>query len=425
MAVRQVQQRFTPPETVLGVVDTVIVAGNAKTKTYVILNEMALHQGDTVTAEAMEYDRNRIYGLGLFTRVEVMYDSLESIRFLFVDVNERWYVLPIPIFGFRDGDPKRIYAGAGLQHENVGGRNQKLRASLVLGSDPSAGVAFADPLLFHDERVFFSIGLSFNRVRNKSEVETARTGSFDEFHYDANATFGKRFTLTQTAGINVGFRQLEVSSWWPGRTVAANGKDRFLYATASYLFDSRDLFEYPSRGGFAALYATKYGLGESAVNFTRFGADLRRYTPLPFGFTVAARVQGSTITGGEVPSYAHMFFGYGERLRGWFGTVLEGENIASATLELRHYLIAPRVFRQTFLPVPEEFSVWRFGLSAALFANTGAIWDRGAKVGPGDLFSGYGAGLHLLLPYSVVVRVEYAWNQYRRGEFILDLRGSI
>ncbi len=411
------------PETPLGIIDTVIIGGNHKTKDYVILNEMALRRGDTVTAEGMDYDRDRIYSLGLFTRVDVMYDSLEHVKFLYVDVNERWYLIPFPILGFRDGDTKRFFFGAGLMHENLGGRNQKLRTLLILGADPEVSLAFADPLILRDERIFFAAGLSFNRLLNKSEVEVARTGPFDEFHYDVNVTFGKRFTLTQVASINAGFRHAEVSAWWPGRTISPNGKDKFLYGTASYVLDSRDLFEYPSRGGYAALYATKYGFGEAAVNFTRFGTDLRGYIPLPLGFTLATRFQGSIVSGGEVPVYAHVFFGYGERLRGWFNTVLEGDDCASATIELHHYLLTPRVFRMTSLPIPEEFAVWRFGISAAIFANTGNAWYRGQKLTP--LYSGYGAGLHFLLPYSLVVRVEYALNQYRNGEFILDLRGAI
>ena len=124
-----------------------------------------------------------------------------------------------------------------------------------------------------------------------------------------------------------------------------------------------------------------------------------------------------------MPIYAHVFFGYGERLRGWFNTVLEGDDCAGATIELHHYLLTPRVFRMTALPIPEEFAVWRFGISAAIFANTGNAWYRGQKLTP--LYSGYGAGLHFLLPYSFVVRIEYALNQYRNGEFILDLRGAI
>ncbi|MGA9121624.1 MAG: POTRA domain-containing protein [Bacteroidota bacterium] len=421
----QVQRIQLPPNTPLGVLDTVIVAGNTKTKSYVITDEMSLKRGDTVTVDAIEYDRNRIYGLGLFTRVDIAYDSLPGVRFLYVDVSERWYLIPYPIFGFRDGDPKRPYGGAGILHNNLGGRNQKLSGALIFGSDPSVGVSFSDPLIDRVHRLYFSGGLSFSKVRNKSEVELARTGPFDEYHYDLNGSIGKRFTLSQTAGMNLGYHIVHTSTWWPGRTVSNDGTDRMVYATLSYSLDTRDLYEYASRGVYAGVALTKYGMGESRVNFARAYGDFRGYGQLPFGLTIASRLFGNIGWGGEIPTYNHVYFGYGDRLRGWFHTVLEGDDITGFTLELRRFILPPRVFRMTSLPLPDEFTVWRFGISAALFANTGAVWYRGDKLDWSSLYSGYGGGLHFLLPYSVIIRVEYAWNQYRRGEFILDLRGSI
>ncbi len=409
----------------LGIIDTVIVGGNAKTHAYVILDEMTLHKGDTATFNAIEYDKNRIYGLGLFTRVDIAYDSVQGTKFLFVDVNERWYLIPYPIFGFRDGDVKRPYGGAGFLHNNVGGRNQKLYASMILGSDPSAALSFSDPLIDKTRRLYFSGGLSFSRVRNKTEVDVQTTGPFDELHYDVNGTLGKRFTLSQTAGLNVGYHVIHVSSWAPGRTVANDGTDRFLYATASYGFDSRDLYEYASRGEYVGVSFTKYGFGESSFNISRVYADMRAYRELPLGFIVASRLFGNLTWGGEVPAYAHVFFGYGDRIRGWFKTVIEGDDNAGYTLELRHYIFPPRYFRISFLPLPQEFSILRFGVAAALFANTGTSWYRGDKLTWNSLYSGYGGGLHFLLPYSIIIRVEYAWNQFHHGEFILDLRGSI
>ena len=125
------------PDSVVGTVDTVIVTGNDKTRSYVILDEMALRPGTPITPAAIEYDRNRIYSLGLFNNVDILLDTTTSRTILFVDVHERWYILPVPLIGFRDGDVKKLYAGGGLLHSNFDGRNQKLFGSVVFGM-PSA-----------------------------------------------------------------------------------------------------------------------------------------------------------------------------------------------------------------------------------------------------------------------------------------------
>ena len=60
-------------------------------------------------------------------------------------------------------------------------------------------------------------------------------------------------------------------------------------------------------------------------------------------------------------------------------------------------------------------------IAAAVFADVGTIRFRGTPLALNDVLKGYGAGLHFLLPYSFVLRAEYALNEVRDGEFILDL----
>jgi outer membrane protein assembly factor BamA len=406
-------------------IDTILVFGNRKTKDFVILDEMTLRKGMVVTSDAIEYDRSRIYSLGLFTRVDIDYQKLDTTGVLVVDVNERWYLIPIPLFGFRDGDLKRIFFGAGFLHNNFRGVNQKLFASFTLGYDPSVNVQFYDPLLDPDSRLYFGIGAGTAKVRNRSAIEAAITGDFDESHHDINVLLGKRLDLNERTGVRIGYSVVQVSSYRPGRTVSPDGRDDFLYCTIDYTFDSRDLAEYASNGAFTSLNVTKIGFGESRVSYARYGADFRHYFPLPMGLTFATRAYGSVVSGGEVPTYAHSYIGFGERLRGYYTTVFEGEDIAGATLELRFPLLRQLTIDVTALPIPEEFAIWRFGINLALFADAGSTWYRGDRVKLWSFNSGYGAGFHFLLPYGLGARVEYARNNYGRGEFILDLRGSI
>jgi len=410
---------------ILGIVDTVMIGGNEKTESYVILDEMTLKAGSPVTAAAMEFDRERIYSLGLFTHVDIMYDSVGTVRFLYVEVRERWYIVPIPIFGFRDGDPHKIFFGAGLLHYNFRGRNQTLYGSLIFGYDPSLAFSFSDPQIDRENNLYAGLSTSFSRVKNRSVIQSALTGDFYERHYDLNGTLGKRFTLYASGGINVGYHDAGVTSYLPGRTVSPTGTDRYLYATLSYYYDSRNLKEYATSGSMLSLYVTRSGFGESAVGYTRFGADAREYLPFAPGFSLATRLFGSVVSGGLVPTYAHTYFGTGERIRGYYREVMEGEDIAGGTAEIRYSLLDPRTFYFSAVSIPSEFSVWRFGISLVLFTDTGTTWYRGDRLQFASLATGYGAGVHFLLPYSVILRTEYAWNLLGTGQFIIDIRGNI
>jgi outer membrane protein assembly factor BamA len=420
------QQTLPPaPDMPLGVVDTVLVFGNEKTESYVILDEMTIRKGSLVTPALLDYDRNRIYSLGLFTRVDLWYDSLGSLHFLSVDVRERWFFVPYPMFGFRDGDPKRPYYGAGVVHTNVAGRNQKLYATLVLGHDPSAGLSFVDPLLDRDARLFGAVSVSYSRPLNKSSREAELTGPYSEDHFLISGTLGKRFSLHRTVGLTLGFRSVVIPQYLPGRTASPEGRDLFLWGGLSFTHDTRDLAEYASRGFYAGFSVTQNGFGESAVSYTRTAGDLRGYLPLGSGLSVATRAFASIASGGTVPTYGRTYFGYGERIRGFYTEVAEGEDLLLASAEIRFALLPARTIQAGGLPIPEEFTVWRFGVSLALFADAGTTWFHGEPVGLRTLCSGAGGGIHFLLPYSVVARVEYARNSAHRGEWILAFRGAI
>jgi hypothetical protein len=383
---------------------------------------MTLRAGSVPTPAALEYDRNRIYSLGLFNRVDLWVDSLGPRRTLVVDVHERWYLIPVPLAGFRDGDVKKFYAGAGLLHNNVAGKNQKFFGSLVLGYNPSADLFFSDPLVNRRLQLFTSGAASFSRVRNRSAVAAAAGGDFDEEHLDLNGTIGRRTSLTETFALTLGYHIVDVEDVRPGVTASPDGRDAYFYGRMTFTRDSRDLREYAMEGTFLQLSLAKTGFGTSELDFLRYGADLRGYGRLPVGLTLAARAFGSLVSGGEVPTHSMVYFGYGDRIRGYFSRVLEGENAAGLSLELRYPILPARTISVSFSPLPPEFSVWRIGLSAVLFGDAGTTWFRGDDVLPGSFLSGYGAGIDILLPYSSVIRLAYAMNREGKGEFILHLR---
>jgi outer membrane protein assembly factor BamA len=410
--------------TSLGIIDTVIVTGNKKTIDYVILDEMSLKRGSTVNRAAIEYDRKRIYSLGLFTSVDILFDPAAREKYLLVDVRERWYLIPLPIFGFRDGDPKKPYYGAGLIDNNFRGKNQRVSISAIFGYDPSFSFSFTDPLISRDDALFLGTSVSTASVRNRSLIERMLTGDFDERHVDLGGTLGKRLNLFETVYAQMGSHYVKVSQYRQGRTAAPDGTDLFIYLSVGFMHDTRDLHEYAMTGSMVSLMVTKNGLGEGAVDFSRFSVDGRTYVPLMQNLSIAGRIHGSFVSGTNIPTYSRSYFGTSERIRGDYQTITEGENLAGSSLELRWILFGPKTFLFTMLPFPPEFAVWRFGVALAVFTDNGATWFRHDRVTPDTFQSGYGAGLHFLLPYSYVLRTEYAWNRMGHGQFIIDLRTS-
>jgi outer membrane protein assembly factor BamA len=400
-------------------VRSVVIHGNEKTKDFVILREMSTKVGARLDTQTLAEDQNRIYSLKLFNKVTVSADDEGDSASVHVNVNERWYWFPFPVLGFRYRDFKKFYYGAGFAHQNFLGRNEKLFTSFALGYDQWFSLHYQNPKLTDDDDIFLGFDGSYGKSPNLSEL----TGSYDQYYYTTNMTLGKRYGLHQTLLGSVGYDILIVSDPKAGRTLSSSGRDAYAYVALRYTYDSRNIHEYATDGDFATVSVIKSGFGESQVNLVTYDYDVRKFLPLSEDLSIGARTFGTIMEGGSVPVYHHVYFGYGERLRGYFRDILEGEDIMGGNLELRIAILKPRYLKLSFVSIP-EFSVWRYGLYAGIFADGGKVWYRSEAFPGSHWLSGYGAGLHFLLPYSIVIRTEYALNNYGRGQIFVDIGAS-
>lgn len=414
---------FEVPDSVFSV-DTVVISGNKKTKDFVILREMSLKRGTPITTEQLRYDQQRIYSIGLFNQVQMRVAPTSPARAnVYIHVVERWYLLPYPIMGLKDGDWHKFYFGLGIVHNNFRGRNEKLFATAALGYDPWGSLAYRNPFVDEEGTMFFEGRIAFNRVRNRSQqVLVVPTDQFDEQHFSVSTTLGKRYGNFQTAWATLEYQAVTIN-YVPHPTISASGTDRFPMAALGYAYDTRDLIEYPGDGVFLALTATKYGTPGKQLDFIRYGIDGRKFLPLALSWVAAGRVFANLEAGSASPSYDHLFLGYQFKVRGHYGETLEGENIIGATAEFHHTLIPPFYFKWDFLP--SQFGVWKFGVTLAAFADAGMVWYRGDVVSWDRSLRGYGMGVHFELPYGFLLRTEYAMNEVRHGQFIIDLGAGL
>ncbi len=405
-------------------VDSVIILGNNKTKSFVILREMTLKPGSVITDEAMDYDKKRIYSLQLFNSVEIFKVETSPHRFnLLVVVSERWFLYPIPIFGIKDRDWKKIYYGAGIVDINFRGRNEKIFAMGTLGYEPSLQLSYRNPQIDYWEDVFVNTSFGYYENENKSLSAQNDAPNFFQYHTSASLSIGKRFQNSHTAWMHFGYEVVKLSDYQPGRLLNAWGKDAFPILSTGYNYDTRDLNDYTLFGSYINFSVTKFGLFEKNIDYWKYSFDYRRFIPLIPDVVLAFRSFGTFSSGGEIPSYKHVYFGYSERIRGHYKNIYEGENILGSSAELRIVLLKPKYFNLDFIPIP-EFSVWKFGIAAALFGDAGNVWYRKQPLAIANFKKGYGAGLHFILPYHFVFRAEYAINELRKGEFIFDISAA-
>ena len=400
-------------------INSIRVTGNDLTKDYIILREMSEQVGDTLNAGRIEYDKKRIYNLALFNRVDIDYEVKEGGADLVVRVDERWYLYPFPILGFKYGDLKKVYYGLGFVHTNFRGRNEKVYFSFAWGYDRWLSLTYQNPKVTDHDDIFLRASIITAKIQSLNPDK----GIYEQQNHGISLTVGKRFGLYTLLTATGGYEVWQIPDLAAGRTISRSGRDAFPSLGINFSHDTRDEREYATVGSLVSLSVMKYGFAGTDVNFFRYGYDTRVFIPFMSGEVLAGRVHGQFTSGGPVPAYRYTYLGHNERIRGYFSRIIEGEDLIGGNLEVRIPLLSPRYYEFTAMPIP-EFRIWRYGLYGALFADAGKTWFRSEGFYGRPWYSGFGAGLHLLLPYSIVLRGEYAINRSGSTEIIVAFDAS-
>lgn len=408
------------------VINKIILQGNKVTKSYIVLRELPFKEGDAVTGGELDYARERIYSTGLFTKVLIQTEPVtKNLIDLLIYVEERWYIWPYPVLGFRDRDLRKFYAGAGIVDLNFRGMDEALAATLALGYDPFGAVTYGSPSIGVHKEYIFSMGASYSRGRNVLIQSEYSSGEFDDTFGAMYVDFGKRFGIYSTLSLGAWYNYVARNPFDSTSLVLSpNGKDIFASLKLEYSYDSRDLKSFASEGSYLYLSLEKYGLGERAVNFGRFSFDGRMYFCTFDFMTLAARFHGSLAEGPEIPQYEHTFFGYYERIRGMFNTTSEGESILGGNMELRIPIIKKMYIEFPNFPL-KQFISNRVALYWNFFADVGETMGKYLDIMANRSLYGYGGGLSVLLPYDAVFQLDCARGSDKHLEFVLDLGETI
>ena len=80
----------------------IIIKGNKITKEVIILRELAIHNGQSIELEELDQlileSRNNLTNINLFNFITIEYELIDTEITIKIEVIERWYVWPYPIF---------------------------------------------------------------------------------------------------------------------------------------------------------------------------------------------------------------------------------------------------------------------------------------------------------------------------------------
>jgi outer membrane protein assembly factor BamA len=403
------------------VIDSIEIRGNDITEEYIILREMNLGEGDSVNTGLIQFNQERIYSLGLFSFVNLHMETVENSNVLVITVSEGWYIWPLPFWFIREKDLSKSTFGLNLVIQNFRGRNETIQATAGFGYDPFFLLAYSNPLIVESLNLNMSVSASYQSSSNKSpSAAWVYGGDFDYKGVGGAFSVGKRLNQFNDVFLIFGYNYVEAPSEILNETMASNTTiDRKLSVGMSYVFDTRDLAQFPGKGLLLSAEYLYKGIIDPEISYNVLGLGYRQYERILDTFIAKWRVGYRHTFGHKVPNYDYSFFGHNTYIRGHRNVIREGHNQLITSVQVDYPILKEWNISMKLPFVPQSITSTRIGLSLNLFVDSGIVYYNGDPIDFNNFDSGWGIGLKILfLPYNAF-RFEYAFNEHGQGEFLI------
>ena len=436
-------------------IGNVFITGNRKTKERVILRELTLQPGTSFAGNdlplILDKDQEKLINTRLFLEVDIQtVERSPEVIDLIVQVKERWYFFPSPIFKLADRsfnewwtnqgrDFSRVNYGVKLLQYNFRGRRETLRLLGQFGFSKTFALNYVIPSFDQHQRNGLIFDVGYRDEKNLVYRSTENRQTFLESEevlkktFTTSLTWTHRYSFYNRHFLSFGFYKASIAD-----TVAQLNPNYFLdgrtsqqYFTLSYLFtrDLRDYVAYPLEGNFLSIKAEKNGLGiYDDLNRFSLRAKYAQFITLKNNFFLSSSITGVASFPKEQAYNNTEAIGYRpDEIRGYELYVVEGQNYLIHKITFKKRLFS-NVFHVKSMPVP-QFKTVPLAIYLKTYFDSGYVDNEfidpeNAALSNKYLFGG-GVGLDVVTYYDLVVRFEYSINDRGNTGFFLNVRADI
>ena len=397
-------------------VRNVDIIGNTATKEKVLRRELAIQPGDPVTKRRIDISRQRLLGMGYFTKVEaeaVNADALneKDVRITVEEKPDR--------YNFRIGagasDVNSFFGMAEISTNNFDitnpgnwfyGGGQRLRIQGIYGIDDAGfNVDFVEPWLFDLPLRFELSGFMTNSEyddwdeRHIGVRTSLQRKIFDDF---TTIAVGYKFEVVKVRHINHRLRGYL-------KEHEMDGTSRVSQFSLMLSRDTRDSMVDPTEGYYINLFGaiTPEIMGASSSYFRMEAKGSYHHSFFDKAIVVSLGAKIGVVAGfdyqDDVPLYERYFLGGSGSVRGFehrsIGQTVNGCNIGG----------------QTMLVLTAEVSHPIWGpLRGAAFVDAGDTWNHAYSMDFASINVGVGYGFRLKLPMiQAPLRLDLAYPVVR------------
>lgn len=432
------------------------IVGNKITKEHIILRELTFKKNDTLNneafIEALEQSKKNLLNTSLFNFVKIDWAIIDPEQvFIVIQVEERWYTFPLPIFEiddnnfntwWRDKDYSRINYGGLLIRNNFRGRKEKLSLIAQFGFTERLRLKYEIPYINKSQKSGIGFNFSYNRldeiVYNTENNERSLYKSTDgdatkNYAGGIEYTYRRKIFNKHRIGVEYDLYSIQdtVTDLNPNYLRGSETESQFLSLYYQFTHDNRDSRNYPLKGNYVDLGVRKYGLGvlTDRLDLTNFQFHFRKYVELKERWFAATSLRGVLAANNNQPYLLQNGLGYSStfNVRSYEYYVIDGQNIGLAKAQIKYQLVKPNYTQLDFVPL-ERFNKFHYAFYLGLFSDFGYVEDNIGFPG-NDLANefqfGMGIALDFVTYYDTVVRSEFSMNKFGESGFFLHFVAPI
>jgi len=435
-------------------VNRILIIGNKVTRNRIISRELSLKPGDTVSVSRLHdlliKDKNKVYNLRLFNTVSIRFLELgEGNIDLLVDVNERWYTFPSPIFELSDRnfnewwqnynhDFKRVNYGLRLVQHNFRGRNEQLRLTAQFGYTRKYELMYSIPNLDQKQKHGLSFGFDYGEPKNLAYFTSDHKLDYLEQKQTLKKTIGGNITYSyrksfyETHSFQVEYRNSHIAdtivSLNPNYYTGGSTNIQFGAITYGFVSDHRDVRAYPLKGYELDFYISKNGLGFGNVNQLETNLTFAKFIDFGRKMYLSNFTSLYVSSPNSQPYALYSALGYRKQfIRGYEVYVIEGPKFFLNKTTFKKQIFS-KEYHFDAMPM-DQFKHFPVALYVKGYADVGYVenYSRYSEMKINNTLSnrflaGAGAGLDLVLAYDNVIRFEYTFTREHTNGFFFHLK---
>ena len=433
-------------------INRIFVLGNRITRDQIILRELTLRQGDIIYSldlpGILEQDKKKLINTRLFNTVEIRPLELQPDHVdLLIDLNERWYTFPAPIFELSDRnfnewwqnynhDFNRVNYGLRLYQFNMRGRNETLRLTAQFGFQRRFEVSYRFPYIDKKQKHGLILDGDFTETKNLAYRTLDHKLEFLKSDNILRTTRGGGITYTYRNSFYISHAlKLEYRSNTISDTIATlnsnylgDDKTNQRYGMITYQFtsDRRDYVGYPLRGHYLTFIASRSGIA-AKDDLDKWEANISyaKFFDLTKNFYLANNFIGYVSTPDDVPYSNYGAMGYRRQfVRGYEIYLIEGVAYALNKMTFKKRIFH-RAYQWRLMPIP-QFRHIPISIFLKTYADLGYVkrypnYVLSTRLAD-KMLTSTGGGIDIVASYDTVIRFEYTFNGEGENGFFFHVR---